>query len=492
MSDQPQFLKKNYATIVRELLAELADPAGGRVALTDATEGSVVRTLVEAFSHALAVAYEQVGAVYRLGYLETAEGKALDQVVALVGMTRQRGGHAEGLLRFSRQLPAPADIRIPAGTLVAGRGAPPVETLVDVVLDAGSRVALARAASVDAVDRPIAAAGLAQLVRPLHGVDAVTNPGEFLVTAEAETDDELRARARFSLRRGQLGTCAGIEAAVRGLGVRNVRVSERQPERPGFVDVVVGDPDLDPERDPDMIAAIEDAIDDARPAGVRVTLLVASPVPVIVEARPVLARPAVADDEVRVRGEIEARIRKYIESLDPDEPVAVTKLRAAVLEHPEIRELAVAGPEDPGLTVTSPRASVRNNPNGDLAIEGGKRAAVHRIDVVLQPPIIDIWIDAVVLPQPGAPGPDALCARVSADMRARMDAEFAAHGPTGRDVAFDTLARMIPNLSLAALTAARSTRSTTGQSVALIAGSPAIRLKPRERLSLRSVEVSGG
>ena len=82
MSDQPQFLKKNHATIVRDLLADLADPVGGRVALTDATEGSVVRTLVEAFAHALTIAYEQIGAVYRLGYLETAEGRALDQVVA--------------------------------------------------------------------------------------------------------------------------------------------------------------------------------------------------------------------------------------------------------------------------------------------------------------------------------------------------------------------------------------------------------------------------
>ena len=41
-------------------------------------------------------------------HLESAEGRALDQVVALVGLARQRGGHAEGLLRFSRATPAPA------------------------------------------------------------------------------------------------------------------------------------------------------------------------------------------------------------------------------------------------------------------------------------------------------------------------------------------------------------------------------------------------
>lgn len=487
MSDQPQFLKKNHATIVRDLLGELADPAGGRVALTDATEGSVVRTLVEAFAHALAVAYEQVGAVYRLGYLETAEGKALDQVVALVGLSRQRGGHAEGTLRFSRDSPAPADIRIPAGTLVAGRGAAPVETLADVVLDAGSRLVLARAASVDPTDRPIPAGALTQLVRPLHGVDAVTNPTELPVTAEAETDAELRGRARFSLRRGQLGTCEGIEAAVRGLGLRSVRVSERQPERPGFVDVVVGDPSVDPERDPALIAAIENAIEDARPAGVRVTLLVASPVPVVVTVRPVLARPAVADDETRIRDELAARLRAHIESLDPDEPVVVAKLKAAVLEHPEIRELA-----EPGLTVSTPRASVQHNPNGDLAIEGGKRATVHRLDVLLQPPILDVWVDVLIERNTTAVTPEAARAAARADLTARMADEFAAGGHTGRDLAFDALARMVPNYNGAELVSARATRSTTGQSVALVAGGPPVRLKARERLSLRGVEVSGG
>lgn len=488
MSDQPQFLKKNHATIVRDLLADLADPVGGRVALTDATEGSVVRTLVEAFAHALTIAYEQIGAVYRLGYLETAEGRALDQVVALVGLTRQRGGHAEGLLRFSRHGPAPADIRIPAGTLIAGRGAPAVETLADVVLERGSRVVLARAATVDPAELPIPAGALTQLVRPIHGVDDVQNPGEFPVTAEAESDDELRARSRFSLRRGQLGTCEGLEAAVRRLGVRSVRVSERQPERPGFVDVVIGDPDLDPA----SIAAIADAVDDARPAGVRVTLVVAEPVPVVVTVKPVLVRAAVADDESRIRGELEARLRAYVESLAPDDPVVVTKLKAAILEHPDIRELAVDTKDDPGLTVTTARASVRHNPNGDLAIEGGKRATVQRLEVLLQPPIIDIWVDATVKPRPGALAPAELRAQVGAYLTAEMAREFATSGGAGRELGFEALAAMLPGLTLADLTTARSTRSTTGQSVVLSAGSAPLRLKARERLGLRSVEVSGG
>lgn len=487
MSEQPQFLKKTHATIVDELLRDLADPSGGRVALTDTTEGSVVRTLVEAFARALAVAYEQIGAVYRLGYLESADGKALDQVVALVGLTRQRGGHAEGFLRLSRTNPAPADIRVPAGTLVAGRNVPPVETLSDAVLLAGARFVLVRAASVEPTRTPIAAAGLDQLVRPIHGLDAVTNPGEFPVAPEPETDAELRARARFSLRRGQLGTCDGIAAAVRSLGVRSVRVAEMQPERPGRVDVIVGDTDLDP----DTIAALEDAIDDARPAGVRVTLRVAEAVPVVIVVKPILARPAVADDEARIRGELEAQIRSYLAALDPDEPVVLAKLRALIQNHPEIRKLAQDADGKPALELSTTRAGILKNPDGDLTFEGGKRAAVGRIDVLLQPPVVDLWIDAVIAARPGAPLPAELRAEVAHTLGHRMDAESAAHGQRAREIGFDALKEMLPPFILAELLHVRSTRSTTGQSLLLAPGSVALRLKAHERLSLRSVEVKG-
>lgn len=485
MSDQPLFIKKDYAALVSDLLRDLADPARGRVALVDATEGSVVRTLVEAFAHELAVAYEQLGAVYRLGFLETAEGKALDQVVALVGLARQRGGHAEGLLRFSCAAPAHAEIRIPAGTLVAGRRAPPVETLADAAIEAGRRVALVRAATVEPADAAIPAGALTQMVRPLHGVDAVSNPGEFPVTAEAETDVELRARARFSLRRDQLGTCDGIAAAARAVGVRSVRVAERHPERPGVVDVVVGDTDLSEEtRD-----ALRDAIDDARPAGIRVDLRVAEPVPVIVAVKPVLAREAVADDEARIRGEIEAQLRHYVESLAPDEPVVLSKLRARVLEHPDVREIAADRERRPELALSTTRPGVLKNPDGDLCVEGGKRAAVSRIDVTLLPPVADVWVDAAVRRSPAATSVEALRAKIEPALRQGAELEFTERGQSEREVDLDALRAMLPRFLEAELVLARCTRSATGQSIALTGGSRPIRLRARERLTLRSLEV---
>jgi hypothetical protein len=65
-----------------------------------------VRTLAEAFARELAVCYQQLRKVYQHGFLDTAEGVALDHVVALLGMNRQRAGHLEGLVTFRRPQPA--------------------------------------------------------------------------------------------------------------------------------------------------------------------------------------------------------------------------------------------------------------------------------------------------------------------------------------------------------------------------------------------------
>ena len=90
------YRKKGFADVVDALLADIASGLGGRLALTDANEGSVVRTLAEAFARELAVCYEQLDSVYRNAYLDSASGPALDNVVALLGLERQRGGHLEG------------------------------------------------------------------------------------------------------------------------------------------------------------------------------------------------------------------------------------------------------------------------------------------------------------------------------------------------------------------------------------------------------------
>ena len=78
------YRKKDFAEVVDALLTDIGSGMGGRIALTDANEGSVVRTLAEAFARELAVCYEQLDVVYRNAYLETANGAALDKALELL------------------------------------------------------------------------------------------------------------------------------------------------------------------------------------------------------------------------------------------------------------------------------------------------------------------------------------------------------------------------------------------------------------------------
>src|SRR6185503_13197715 len=87
--------------------------------LTDRNPGSVVRTLAESFAREYAVLSRQLELVYRGAFIDTAEGRDLDQVVALVGVERRGRTFASGEVVFSRSTPSPADIFIPEGTLVS-------------------------------------------------------------------------------------------------------------------------------------------------------------------------------------------------------------------------------------------------------------------------------------------------------------------------------------------------------------------------------------
>src|SRR6185503_16889853 len=108
--------------------------------LTDRNPGSIVRTLAESFAREYAVLSKQLEAVYRAGFVGTAEGRDLDQVAALVGVERRTRVVARGEVVFSRTTPSPADIFVPVGTRVSTKEVPAstVETVDPATLRAGA------------------------------------------------------------------------------------------------------------------------------------------------------------------------------------------------------------------------------------------------------------------------------------------------------------------------------------------------------------------
>ncbi|MEO1069430.1 MAG: hypothetical protein AAFW95_09970, partial [Cyanobacteria bacterium J06638_6] len=100
------------------LLAINYYPQAALPVLTDIYTGSVVRTLSESVALEIARLYAQLEQVYDAGFVDTASDRALDHVVALLGIERVRGGLATGLLEFTRAANSRGAVNIPAGTRV--------------------------------------------------------------------------------------------------------------------------------------------------------------------------------------------------------------------------------------------------------------------------------------------------------------------------------------------------------------------------------------
>jgi uncharacterized phage protein gp47/JayE len=246
------------------------DP-GAPPRLTDRNPGSIVRTLAESFAREYAVLSRQLELVYDAGFLETATGRDLDQVASLVGVTRFSRSVAGGEVVFSRGTPAPADIFIPAGTLVS-TGRPPAitaETTEAQTLRSGTLSATAPVrARVPGPGGAAPAGSLTVINRPILGIDSATNPQALTFGGADETDAALRARAGRALETGGGATTDAILGAltsVEGIREQDVRIVEDPVASPGLLTITVAS-DLDDSRSALAAALIEQT----RPAGIRV------------------------------------------------------------------------------------------------------------------------------------------------------------------------------------------------------------------------------
>lgn len=316
-------VKKDFATLVSDMLGELRQPGLGRTPLTDANEGSVVRTLVETYARELALGYEQLERVYRMGYLDTASGQALDLVVALLGVERRPVGWLEGMVTFRRVSPAPADIPIPAGTLIGGKAAPLCETARTAVLPAGATQVTAEVRSVEPpqIDQ-LEAGKLTFMPRVINGIDGVTNERDLVLSKKPESDDELRERVRHAVDGSNLGTLEALRVALARHGFSEVKLEE-PPDLPGVVRVRVEGLAAG---DDGMRKELQDALDRVRPAGVQVRLEGTSSLLVGLTATLVLDRERSEVEKQRIQARIVADLQTYFAGLKIGDPVLGSKV----------------------------------------------------------------------------------------------------------------------------------------------------------------------
>jgi uncharacterized phage protein gp47/JayE len=305
--------------------------------LTDLNVGSVIRTLTETVAREMAMAYLQLEHIYKSAYLETAEGSALEKVVALVGVQRLPTGFPVVRLRFTRRADTATQVTIPANTAVTDAAGNRYLTLDTLTLEPGETTREVTARGETPGTKLVEAEALKNRMEVLiAGVAEVTNPQPARTLNAPETDDALRRRAAASLHGVVRGTLDALRFGLLSInGVKNVNIIEAPNGVPGEIRIEVAHA----ADDPDLEATISRTIEDIRPAGIRVLWNQASNKRLSVRVS--LTLTGTGGELAALNSGVEARLKPYLSDLPPGGKARRSQMLKLVLEDPRVTDAEV-------------------------------------------------------------------------------------------------------------------------------------------------------
>ena len=358
-------------------------PASAQSPITDRNVGSVARTLVEALGREIATLYEQLDLVYKAGFIDLAESTSLDFVVALLGIERIRAGREIGEVVFARSTPAPGDITVPQGTILAtvpqgdAQEVLEFETTATRTLRQGQTEVTAPIRFRPTPEQQatftsgqVPANAIRVIPKPIVGIETVTNTEPTARGAEDESDDQLRQRAKKALAQAGKATVDALRSAVlsQGPGV-SVVVQDMPSGVPGEVSLVI-----DGARDEAQRNAIFQEVLATKAAGIliqtnhseriRVTLKLS------LETRDDVQLSS--EETQRMEAAIKTAIATYINGLKAGEDVSRNTLVALSLADARLRNVLIEALtlRRAGVTVDEALATRLRNASGqstDLA-----------------------------------------------------------------------------------------------------------------------------
>lgn len=301
--------------------------------LTDINVGSVTRTLSEAIGREIATVYGQINLAYRAGFIDSAEGRSLELVVSILGLTRKTKEFARGLATFFRAADSKGNITIAAGTLLATtKGEVLFETTQPRTLQQGQVRIDAPIRATDAFKGEagkVEAGTISQIVQPIEGIARVTNFDATFLGAEDESDAELRLRAKAALQSLGKGTLAALSRVVFEGNGKVIEVWD--PNSPPDHRAELGSVALLLEAEPERFPSLNTAVHDTRAAGIQATI-----VSRYVFFKPrilaVVAAGLTATGKDKVKEEMIAALQSYVDDLKNAEPATGKLLREALEE----------------------------------------------------------------------------------------------------------------------------------------------------------------
>jgi hypothetical protein len=311
--------------------------------LTDINVGSVTRTLSEAIGREIATLYQQINQAYLSAFIDTATGKSLDFVVAILGVTRKSKDYAVGLATFFRDPQVTGNITIPEGvslkvekgdalfTVTQQRTLQRGQVRIDAPIRAGDEFK-GEAGKVDA-------GKITAMARPIAGIARVTNFEPTFLGARDETDAELRSRAKSVLRALGKGTLAALARVIfEGRGELTEIWDPNSPPAkqagPGSVALLV---EAEPERFPSLVSAVHET----RAAGVLATV-VARYIYFTPRVRATIATGLTGAGKEKVQREIISSVQAYVDGLSAGDPAEGTRLIAAMTSVADVTAVTIA------------------------------------------------------------------------------------------------------------------------------------------------------
>lgn len=181
-------------------------------------------------------------------FLATATGAELDYKADSVGLVRTAASKAQGTIIFTRSSSS-GDLVIPSGSVVGSTvGNYRMVTLSENIIAEGSLSAdVLCEADESGAGYNLGAGYYRSLITPIHGITAVYNDSDWLVTpgVDQESDDSLRERCRLQFHRQVEWFTADTyrvliyEALAGAVPIENVLFDTNIPRGPGSADIYI-------------------------------------------------------------------------------------------------------------------------------------------------------------------------------------------------------------------------------------------------------------
>lgn len=325
--------------------------------INDVHVGSVARTLLEASALEMAGLYAQMQVVYDAGFIDTANGKSLDHVVALLGLERVLAGHNQTTAEFRRLAGSKGEITIPAGTrLLTADANFEYETTATVKMIDGQSTIKVNARDLLPANEPVAAGDLTIIAKPISGIESVSNPEGSSLSEQDETDTVLRTRAKNFLHNSERATLASIKNV---LGRQQV-LADVDDTVPGVVSITYHEGALPPERQ----LEIKTAIDDVRPAGVHIDHVFAgAPQAVDLELRLTTNTDLLETDLRAIQDGVRTSIGDYFSRLEVNANASANQLIGLILSDARVQDVRL-------LSATAGGSDLLNRESGQITLAG--------------------------------------------------------------------------------------------------------------------------